>query len=115
MNEPKIKYNINLNFEEISFPPFNDILILGRKSLHGKNGIFGCMNFLAPDNFELVEINDNLVEAILINKKILKRIPIEKVIEILRSKVFPFIDRGEIIKVDLSIKNSYEPFEIYLE
>jgi hypothetical protein len=112
MKNENQKYIVSLSFEEISLPPFKDILVLGKKCPHGKAGIFGSLHFISPEHFEYIEVNDTNVEAFLVNKKILKRIPHEKIIIILQDKVFPFISKGDIIKVDLSISVSYEPFEI---
>ena len=111
----KPRFLMSLSFEEISIPPFRDILVLGRKCPHGKVGISKCLNLLAPDDFEIVELEDPLVEAILVSKRILSRMPAAKVIEILRERVFPYIVKGEVIKVDFKVKTIYDDFEVTLE
>jgi len=102
--EKDLRYTVSLNFEGIKFPPFEDILVLGKRCPHGKTGVSKCLNLLNPEMFEMVEINDLLVEAILVNKRILKRIPVEKVVQILKEQVFPFVENGEIVKVDFNVK-----------
>jgi len=97
------RFNVSLSFEGIRFPPFEHILLLGRRCPQGKAGVSKCLNLLAPDKFELVEIDDPTVEAMLVNKTIIKRMPVEKVIEILKTKVFPLITNGEIVKVDFNV------------
>ena len=62
----KARFLVSLSFEEVSLPPFRDILILGRKCPQGKVGVSTCLNLLAPDDFTLVELEDPLVEAILV-------------------------------------------------
>ena len=93
------RFDVSLSFEGVRFPPFEDILLLGRRCPQGKAGVSKCLNLLAPEKFELVEIDDPDVEALLINKTIIKRLPVEKVIEILKAKVFPLITSGEIVLV----------------
>ena len=66
---------------------------------------------LVPNSFEMIEIDDNNVEAIFVNKRILAKIPKEKVISILAEKVFPFISEGELIKVDFHVTISYSTIE----
>jgi len=111
MPAEEMKFTISLSFEGISLPPFQDILILGKKCPQGKHGVMKCFNLLAPDGFEMVELDDETVEAVLLSKRILKRLPAEKIIDILRTRVFPRITRGEIIKVDFNIKMHFENIE----
>lgn len=113
MNYPK--FTVSLNFEGIKLPPFQDILLLGRRCPHGKKGVSQCLNLLAPESFEIVEIDDPTVEAIIVGKHILKRIPAEKIVEILKEKVFPFITHGEIVRVDFRIRMYFEDIEGTLE
>lgn len=107
-----IKYLIDLSFEEIKLPPFHDILILGKNSAHGKIGLSRSFELLIPNGFDIIEINDGMVEAVFINKKILAKIPLAKIIDILKSKVFQFISEGEIIKVDFRVSISYTNIEV---
>jgi len=105
------RYSINLSFEEAKLPPFQDVLILGKYSLQGKVGLGKSFELLVPNSFEMIEIDDNNVEAIFVNKRILAKIPKEKVILILAEKVFPFISEGELIKVDFHVTISYSTIE----
>ena len=115
MQKCKTNFSVGISFEALTLPPFQDILILGKKCPHGKQGTSKCFNLLSPDDFELVELDDEIVEAMLINKRILKRMPAEKIIEILKQKVFPFISSGETVKVDFKVKIWYDSFEGKLE
>jgi len=111
----KAKLSISINFEEIKLPPFQDILILTRKCQHGKIGITKSYNLLAPNEFELVELEDPTVEAILINKKIIKRLPAQEIIKILKDKVFPYLTTTEIVKVDFEVVVIYKDIEFDME
>ncbi|HUV51069.1 MAG TPA: hypothetical protein VMW78_08640 [Anaerolineae bacterium] len=105
------RFNVSLSFEGIRFPPFEDILLLGRRCPQGKAGVSKCLNLIAPEKFELVEIDDPVVEAMLINKVIIKRMPVEKVIKILKAKVFPLMTNGEIVKVDFNVMIYFDGIE----
>lgn len=107
----KRSFAVSLGFEGVSLPPFKDILLLGKKCPHGKAGVSKCLNLLAPDDFELIGLEDEAMEAMLVHKRILKRMPAEKVIEILREKVFPYVTKDECIKVDFSVKISFDKIE----
>ena len=105
------KYSIQLSFEEIRLPPFEDILILGRKCPQGKIGVSRSFEFLVPNEFEVFEIDDATVEAVFINKRVLTKMDKDKIIKILKNKVFPFVSECEILKVDFKIKIFYDLIE----
>jgi hypothetical protein len=105
------KYSIQLSFEEIRLPPFEDILILGKKCPQGKIGIYKSFEFLVPNEFEVFELEDPNIEAVFINKRVLKKMDKEIVIKILREKVFPFISQAEMVKVDFKLRMFYDSIE----
>lgn len=110
MKDPT-KYSINLSFEEIRLPPFEDILIVGKKCPQGKIGLYKSFEYLIPNEFKVFEVTDNIVEAVFINKRILKKITKDKIIEILKAQVFPYISESEVLKVDFKLKIFYESIE----
>lgn len=111
MDESNIKYSINLSFEEIKLPPFQDILVVGKNSPQGKIGFSKSFELLVPNGFQIVEVNDGKVEAVFINKKLLTKMSSEKIIDILKSKVFQFISEYELLKVDFKVSISYTTIE----
>ncbi len=112
----KVNYSVSVSFQNVSLPPFEDVLILTRKSQFGKIGLSGSINLLQPDVFEILEFPENeLVEMILVNKRILKRIPQSTLLHILEQKVFPYITIGEIVKVDFKVKIAYESIDINIQ
>lgn len=105
------KYSVQLSFEEIRLPPFEDILILGKKCPHGKIGVYKSFEFLVPNEFDVFEIDDVIVDAVFINKRVLKKMDKDRIIKILKDKVFPFISECEILKVDFKLKIFYDSIE----
>ncbi|SFD87854.1 hypothetical protein [Thermophagus xiamenensis] len=110
--KPSFSYKIELGFEEINLPIFEDILIIGKESPYGKIEISKFFDIFIPDQFIIIEDNHPNVEAIIINKKILKKVSAENIIALLQAKVFPFISSAEILKVELKIKIHYDSFEL---
>ena len=103
---------VTLSFEKTFLPPFDDILVLGRDCPLGMNGVGECLDLLVPDGFERFEVSDDHVAAIIVNKNILLRVDGQTIINTLKSKVFPYVGRKEIIKVDFTVKVSYESFSM---
>lgn len=106
MNEVDRTYNINLSFEEIKLPPFQDILVLAKNSVQGKIGLSKSFELLVPNGFEIIDINEGMIETIFVHRNILVKISKEKVIQILQNNVFPFISEGELISVNFKVSIS---------
>lgn len=102
--------SVSLSFEITALPPFSDILVLGKDCPLGMNGVGQCLDLLVPDGFSKFEVEDEHVAAVIVNKNILQRLKADKIINILSKKVFPFVGASEIIKVDFSVKISYDTF-----
>lgn len=110
MPQVERSYTVNLDFEVIKLPPVTDILVVGKKVPQGKNGILRSFDMILPDVFELIdgsECNHENVEAVIINKSILTKLPKEKIIEILKEYVFPYVTKGESIKVNFNVHIYY--------
>lgn len=106
-----IKYEVNLTFEEIKLPPFEEILILGKNSPHGKQGISKSFELLIPNGFEIIDTNHGNVDCVFVNKRISSKMPKERILKILEKNVFPFVSEKEILKVDFKVKISYNIVE----
>lgn len=102
------KFSAQLSFEEVRLPPFEDILILGKKCPQGKHGVFKSIEFLIPNEFEVFEINDEFVETVFINNRVLKKMEKDEILKILKEKVFPYVSASEIIKVDFKLRIYYD-------
>ena len=105
------KFSVQLGFEEIRLPPFEDILLLGKKCPQGRIGVYKSFELLGPNEFETFEIEDDFIEAIFINKRVLKKLDKNKIITILQEKVFPYVSECEIIKVDFKLRIFYDSVE----
>lgn len=110
--ETTLKYNVKLGFEEIKLPPFQDILVIGKNSPQGREGISKLFDLLVPNEFETIDIDDPKVEAVYINRRILSKIDLERIIHMLKKKVFPYISPSEILKVDFKLKINYDTIDL---
>lgn len=79
------------------------------------NGVGQCIDLLVPDGFERFEVEDDDVAAVIISKAILTRLSSEKIITILRTRVFPYIRKTELIKVDFKTRITYDSFAIEMD
>jgi len=117
MGQNQSELRVNMEFHAVKLPPVKDILVLGKKYPQGKVGIMECFRFIAPDEFEMFDIADpeEVAEAVVINKRILSRMPAEDVIATLKVHVFPYISPGEAINVNFDISIIVSNVEISRE
>ncbi|MBN2352912.1 MAG: hypothetical protein JXD23_10125 [Spirochaetales bacterium] len=103
-------YTISLEFKSIRLPPVTDILVLGKKYPHGKNGVLQAFKYIAPDEFEAIDADGSHenVETVFVDKRILKRMPKEKIIAVLEQYVFPYVMPDEAVKVDFRLTMKYD-------
>lgn len=111
MGKKDKKYSIELSFEEIELPPFQDILVLGKNSTQGKMGLYKSLEMLAPNSFHFIEVKHKRVEAVFINKRLLRKISSKKIMKLLAKKVFPYMSDEELLKVNLKLAIKYNTFE----
>ncbi|WP_205417105.1 hypothetical protein [Lutibacter oceani] len=82
-------------------------MVLGKNSPHGKQGISRSFELLIPNGFEIIETDHGNVDCVFVNKRILTKMPKERILKILTNNVFPYVSEKEIIKVDFKVKISY--------
>lgn len=98
------RYSVDLSIEEICLLPFKDILILGKKTHQGKIGVSKSFECLWPNTFEAVDIDNDAVETVFINKKLLKKMNRASILRVLKEKVLPGFSPTQILKIDFKIK-----------
>lgn len=107
MNTSKT-YGIDISFEELKLPLFHDVLVLAKNAVQGKRGLGKSLDLLAPGVFQTVEtgIESEHIEAVFINRKLLTKIPVDQLLQVLRRHVFEYVGEGELIQVDMSVRIS---------
>lgn len=104
IDETEIKYEVKLSFEEIKLPPFEDILLVTKNGPYGKIGLLKSIDSLVPNEFEQISVDNSLVEVLLVNKKLIKKVGEQNIIKTLEKNVFPYASDSEIIKIDFKLK-----------
>jgi hypothetical protein len=85
--------------------------VLGKNSPHGKTGISKSFELLIPNGFEIIDTNNGNVDCVFINKRILAKMPKDRILKILEANVFPYVSEKEILKVDFKVMTSFTVVE----
>ncbi len=100
--------NISLTVEELKPLSSNEVIVLGKKCIHGKISMQKSLEFLYPNEFESIYLEHDVVEAVFISKTLLIKIDKELLLKTLISKVFPLIHSEEILRVNMKINRTYK-------
>lgn len=107
------KVSITVSFEPVILPPFKDILVIAKRGMYGLYGISKCMSLLTSNGYDVYEVDEEVIEAVLISQRIQKRIKKDEIMEILKAYVFPEMCSGDLIKVDLDVRKTIQIHKEY--
>ena len=110
-DDENTKFSVNLSMEFIDLPPFTDIMVVCKQNPHGKQSVTACIKSISRDDFEIFDVEDNVAEFIVVNQKLLKILPFENITSMLREKVFPFLSKGQMIKIDMNVQIHWHNIE----
>lgn len=101
-------YGIDISFETLNLPLQHDVLVLAKNASQGKRGLGRSLELLAPGTFHPVdsEMRHEGIEAVFVNRRILTKIPTERILHILHQHVFEHVGEGELIQVDIRVRIS---------
>lgn len=97
------KAEINMRFSEFEMPPMQDILIVGKHAPIGPEAARRMVDILSPDQYEIVRIEHEYVEAVVARKSLLNMLPKEKLIPIVMGEVGRFANENMIIRAQVNI------------
>jgi len=106
------KYDVllNLRITRFELPPVRDTLVIGRMAPIGPHAIHKSLEEMTPGKFDLVESDHEIIEAFLVRKSDLRKVPREDLIAALTRRVEGIMDAGDALHVhiDMEISTSAE-------
>lgn len=97
------KAEISMRFSEFEVPPMQDVLIVGKRAPIGPEAARRMVDILSPEQYEIIKIEHEYVEAIVIRKSLLSMLPKEKLITIIMDEGGKVANESMIIKVQINI------------
>ncbi|MEO6203160.1 MAG: hypothetical protein ABIU05_22065 [Nitrospirales bacterium] len=98
-NEPK--FLITAKIKEFSIPPITDGLIIGKEAAIGVSALQKALKLLIPEEFDHIEIQDEVINSLLIRCSIIKRLSEKRVVAFLLQQVKPLMSVDEIFHIQL--------------
>jgi len=106
MKESEPKFLINARVNEFTIPPITDGLIVGTHAPIGVNALKKALNILIPENFELLNINDEVIGDILMKSTIVRRMGQDRIVYFLMNQVKGFMTKEDIFHIKMEVEIS---------
>ncbi|SHF02177.1 hypothetical protein [Desulforamulus putei] len=97
------KAEITIRLSEFEVPPMQDVLIVGRKAPIGPEAARRMVDILSPEQYEIVEIEHPVIEAIVIRKSLTNMITKDRLIPLILDEGGKVANESTIIKAQLNI------------
>ena len=97
------KAEINMRFSEFEMPPMQDVLIVGKMAPIGPEAARRMVDILSPEQYEIVKVEHNYVEAVVVRRSLLNMIPKEKLVSIIMEEGGKIANESMIIKAQINI------------
>jgi len=103
INKNNRKAEINIKLSEFEMPPMQDVLFVGRGAPIGPEAARRMVEVLSPNQYDIIKVDDPIIEAIVIRKSLLKMIPADKLIPIILEEGERVANECNIIKAQVDI------------
>lgn len=97
------KAEITMRLSEFEVPPMQDVLIVGKKAPIGPEAARRMVDILSPEQYEIIEIEHPVIEAIVIRRSLTNMIAKDKLIALILDEGGKVANEATIIKAHLNI------------
>lgn len=94
---------IVIKISEFEIPPVQDVLLVGKKAPVGPEAVRRMVDAVSPEQYEVVEVDHDIFEAIVIKKSLLKLIPKEKLLPLIMEEGSRIADEQMVMKAQVKI------------
>jgi len=99
---------LRMRFTQFELPPVKNALIIGKKSVVGPTAIEHAFEGLMPRAYQMVRVDHPIIEAILMRSADLRRVPVERLTQVLLKHAEKFMNETDTLHVELNIEIAVE-------
>ncbi len=97
------KAEINMRFSEFEMPPMQDLLLVGKRAPIGPEAARRMVDILSPEQYEIIRIKHESIEAIVVKKSLLNMLSKDKLVPIIMEEGGEIANESMIIKAQINI------------
>jgi len=90
-NEKRKRSIVDMQFSTFEIPPAGEVLIVAKRSPIGPEAAKRMLDSVAPDQFELIQPDDDLIDGILVKKYLFLRADKKALIDMLLEEAKPIM------------------------
>ncbi|HBQ13239.1 MAG: hypothetical protein RLP09_10860 [Sandaracinaceae bacterium] len=102
--EPKRRVSVDLRMSRFELPPVQSALVVGRKAPIGSRAMEKALAEMMPDAFVRIEVDHETIEAVIVRKAHLRRLPEERLVSLLVRQTESVIDETEMLRVTMELE-----------
>lgn len=96
--------SLDVRIARFELPPVHSALVVGRRSPIGPKALLAALQEMMPDTFEALELEHEVIQAVIVNTKHSRRIPLPRLVDLLVANTESLIDESETLRVELDIE-----------
>lgn len=100
------KTTIDMELSVFEIPPAGDVLVLARHCPIGQEAARRMLEAVAPDQFEFIEMDDEIVETIVVRKHLLLRVEKKRLLKAILEEAKPIMGPNCMLTIRCSVKIS---------
>jgi len=101
--EPIRKADMTIRLSEFEIPPMQDVLLVGKKAPIGPEAVRRMVDALSPEQYEIIKLDNEVFEAAVLKRSLMKLIPKEKLLPILLEECERVADQQAVVKAQVNI------------
>lgn len=98
------KIMVQMEIAIFKIPPCEDLLVIGKKATIGKNAARKMLEAVTPEQFEVIEVENPIIEAIVAKKEIVKLIGKDHLLQLVLEEIAPLMEETGLLQIGLNVK-----------
>lgn len=95
---------VTLTVAPFHIPPVESVLVVGRRAPIGAKAMTKAFDEMLPNTFERVEVDSPLIEALIVRRSHLKRLPEQRLVDLVLRHAERLMEDSEMLQVKLEIE-----------
>lgn len=97
------KATLSMKITEFEVPPMQDLLIIGKRAPIGPEAVRQMAEFMSPEQFTIIRMDHDRVEAILVRKSILNMLNEDILIKVVLEEADRVINETSVLRSEIKL------------
>lgn len=103
-SKPSRRVSIDVRLSRFDLPPVESALVVGRRAVIGSRAMEKALEEMMPEAFVRIDVEHPMIEALLVRRAHLRRVPEETLVAFLIRHAEAVIDDTEMLRVSMNLE-----------